>query len=212
MAERLLDAVGSTKPVKLVVRRGLPNPHTTHPRLDLFVGDNSPHPMGTFGCTVCHDGQGNATAFKWVSHTPNDTEEDPDQSTDWTRKHGWFDNHHWIFPMWPKRFAESGCLKCHHDVVELEPSEQFPDPPAAEAHARLSPDSQVRLLRLPRSERLRWPEQAGWSRSSLGAELLRRRHCNWAICSHRGWPIWSNSLPESEKLALRRTHGDGRRS
>ncbi len=32
--------------------------------------------------------------------------------------------------MYPKRFAESCCLKCHHDVTELEPSERFPDPPA----------------------------------------------------------------------------------
>ena len=32
--------------------------------------------------------------------------------------------------MYPKRFAESLCLKCHHDVTELEPSERFPDPPA----------------------------------------------------------------------------------
>ena len=30
----------------------------------------------------------------------------------------------------PKRFAESSCLKCHHDVVDLEASERFPDPPA----------------------------------------------------------------------------------
>ena len=32
--------------------------------------------------------------------------------------------------MYPKRFAESLCLKCHHEVTELEPSERFPDPPA----------------------------------------------------------------------------------
>ena len=42
----------------------------------------------------------------------------------------WFDNHHWIFPMTPARFIESNCLKCHHEVVELEPSERFPEPPA----------------------------------------------------------------------------------
>ncbi len=32
--------------------------------------------------------------------------------------------------MFPKRFAESGCLKCHHEVTELERSERFPEPPA----------------------------------------------------------------------------------
>ena len=130
VAEQLLGAVGKGKPVKLTVRRGLANPFTTHPRLDLFAGDASPHPMGTFGCTICHDGQGNATAFKWASHTPDDSQDDPEQSNRWTKEHGWFDNHHWIYPMWPKRFAESGCLKCHHEVVELEPSEKFPEPAA----------------------------------------------------------------------------------
>ena len=78
------------------------------------------------GCTICHDGQGSATEFKWASHTPND----PDQALEWSRTYGWFDNHHWIFPMTPERFIESNCLKCHHDVVDLEPSERFPEPPA----------------------------------------------------------------------------------
>jgi cytochrome c2 len=131
VADRLLGAVGSGKPLRLTIRRGMANPFTSHPRLDLFVGDSSPHPMGTFGCTICHEGQGNATAFKWASHTPNDGPEHPDQSTEWAREYGWFDNHHWIYPMWPKRFAESGCLKCHHDVVELEASAKHPEPPAA---------------------------------------------------------------------------------
>ncbi len=114
------------EPVKLTIRRGLPQPYTSHPRLDLFVGGSSPHPKGDFGCTICHDGQGSATDFKWASHTPND----PDQAIEWTHKYEWFDNHHWIFPMTPDRFVESNCLKCHHEVVELEPSERFPDPPA----------------------------------------------------------------------------------
>ncbi len=32
--------------------------------------------------------------------------------------------------MTPQRFIESNCLKCHFEVVELEPSKQFPVPPA----------------------------------------------------------------------------------
>ncbi len=114
------------KPLQLTIRRGLPQPYTTHPRLDLFVGGSSPHPKGEMGCTICHDGQGSATDFKWASHTPND----PDQAIAWTRQYEWFDNHHWIFPMTPERFVESNCLKCHREVVELEPSKRFPDPPA----------------------------------------------------------------------------------
>jgi hypothetical protein len=130
VAELMLDAARSGRPVRLTVRRGLANPFTTHPRLDLFVGDASPHPMGTFGCTICHDGQGSATSFKWASHTPDDPDEDHEQYKRWAREHGWFDNHHWIYPMYPKRFAEAACLKCHHDVTELEVSERFPEPPA----------------------------------------------------------------------------------
>ena len=59
-------------PVRLSIRRGLPHPYAGHPRLDLFLGATSPHKMADFGCTVCHEGQGSATAFKWASHAPND--------------------------------------------------------------------------------------------------------------------------------------------
>ncbi|MEX0977628.1 MAG: PDZ domain-containing protein, partial [Pirellulales bacterium] len=122
----LLESVQWGQPIKLAVRRGLPNPYAGHPRLDLFVGSLSPHKMADVGCTICHDGQGSATAFKWASHSPND----PLEADKWKREYGWFDNHHWIFPMYPNRFSESLCLKCHHDVTELEPSERFPEPPA----------------------------------------------------------------------------------
>jgi cytochrome c2 len=124
--DRLAKNVVWGKPLQLTVRRGLPHPYSSHPRLDLFVGSMSPHKIGDFGCTICHEGQGNATAFKWVSHTPND----PDEADAWRRKWGWFNNHHWIYPMLPERFQEANCVKCHHDVTELKPSERFPDPPA----------------------------------------------------------------------------------
>jgi cytochrome c2 len=122
----LLEVAQWGQPLSLKIRRGLDQPFTSHPRLDLFVGPSSPHKKGEMGCTICHDGQGSGTEFKWASHTPND----PQQALDWTHKYGWFDNHHWIFPMTPERFIESNCLKCHHEVVDLEPSERFPQPPA----------------------------------------------------------------------------------
>ena len=124
--EFLIQGASWGEPVTLTIRRGLPNPYTSHPRLDLFVGSLSPHKLSDVACTVCHEGQGSATDFKWVSHTPND----PEQADEWARKHGWFNNHHWIYPMFPKRFVESACLKCHHDVTSLMPSVRFPDPPA----------------------------------------------------------------------------------
>jgi cytochrome c551/c552 len=122
----LLETPKWGSPLALKVRRGVPQPYSTHPRLDLFVSDSSPHSMKTFGCTICHEGQGSSTSFKWASHTPNS----PKEAHRWHEEYGWFNNHHWIFPMRPERFEESSCLKCHHQVVDLEPSEKFPEPPA----------------------------------------------------------------------------------
>ncbi len=124
--QRLMDAARQGETLRVRVRRGLEHPYATHPRLDLFLGSLSPHKKADFACTICHLGQGSATEFKWASHTPDSVE----QEEDWRRRLGWFDNEHWIYPMMPKRFIESGCVKCHHNLVELEPSERFPDPPA----------------------------------------------------------------------------------
>ena len=79
---------------QIPIKRGVPQPYASHPRLDLFVSDTSPHPMKTFGCTACHEGQGSATSFKWASHSPNS----PKQAHEWHDQYGWFNNHHWIFP------------------------------------------------------------------------------------------------------------------
>jgi len=106
---------------------GTPQPYCSHPRPELYVGAGSPHPMNRFGCTVCHEGQGSATDFTWASHSPNG----PRERSRWRDEHGWFRNPHWEHPMLPARFAESRCLRCHHDVTDLEPSERFRDPPAA---------------------------------------------------------------------------------
>jgi mono/diheme cytochrome c family protein len=86
-----------------------------HPRLDLFVDANSPHPVEKFGCTTCHDGQGSATEFNLASHTPNDSV----QEHGWQKKYGWKPSHYWDFPMLSRRFTESSCLKCHHQVTDL---------------------------------------------------------------------------------------------
>jgi mono/diheme cytochrome c family protein len=126
LTRQLLMTADFGKPVTLKIRRGFSSPFASHPRLDLYVSSGSPHRMQTFACTACHEGQGSATDFKWASHAPNDTL----QEKAWAKQYGYFDNEHWIYPMYPSRFAESACLKCHHEVVELEPSEKFPDPPA----------------------------------------------------------------------------------
>ncbi len=92
-----------------------PHPHSTHPRTDLYATSSSPHPVSKFGCTICHDGQGSATSFGNAEHTPND----PHQFEVWHEEYGFHPNHFWEYPMQPKRFIESGCIKCHHDVSEL---------------------------------------------------------------------------------------------
>ena len=122
----LLTNVNWGQPLELTIRRGVPQPYASHPRLDLFVGGSSPHPRNVFGCTICHQGQGSATSFEFASHTPNS----PQQAHEWAHDYGWYNNHHWIFPMYPQAFNEASCLKCHHEVVDLEPSAKYPDPPA----------------------------------------------------------------------------------
>jgi mono/diheme cytochrome c family protein len=93
------------------------NQFCAHPRLDLFVGDKSPHPKEKFGCTICHAGQGSATEFNLASHTPTNWGE----REQWETVHDWESNHFWDFPMLPKRFLESSCLKCHYQVTDLVP-------------------------------------------------------------------------------------------
>jgi cbb3-type cytochrome oxidase cytochrome c subunit/cytochrome c551/c552 len=86
-----------------------------HPRLDLYVGATGKHPAEKFGCTSCHAGQGSGTSFLDASHTPNTA---PERAA-WTSTRGWEPSHMWDFPMHPKRFVESSCLKCHHEVTDL---------------------------------------------------------------------------------------------
>jgi cbb3-type cytochrome oxidase cytochrome c subunit len=92
-----------------------PHPYSTHPNPDLYATSTSPHPKETFGCTICHQGQGSGTSFQNASHGPND----PVQEHEWEEEYGWFDNHFWEYPMMPNRFEESQCIKCHHNVIEL---------------------------------------------------------------------------------------------
>ncbi len=89
--------------------------YAAHPRLDLFVDANSPHPMEKIGCTICHAGQGSATSFTLAAHTPADHH----QEEEWRREHGWSPSHFWDYPMYSSRFVESSCLKCHHQVTDL---------------------------------------------------------------------------------------------
>jgi S1-C subfamily serine protease len=48
----LRDSVPWGQKLKLQVRRGLPHPYSSHPRLDLYVGSLSPHKAQDIGCTI----------------------------------------------------------------------------------------------------------------------------------------------------------------
>lgn len=104
-----------------VAENKFPQPYSTHPQHDLFCTASSPHPVAKFGCTICHDGQGSGTSFGNAEHTPND----PQLAGEWHKEHGYHANHFWEYPMQPERFAESTCVKCHHDMTELSASPKF---------------------------------------------------------------------------------------
>ncbi len=67
------------------------NPFKSHPKLDMMKF----HPTNKLGCTVCHEGQGQATTVEAA--------------------HGWV--HAWDYPMKERRgavsFIQASCVKCH---------------------------------------------------------------------------------------------------
>ena len=81
----------------------------------LYLDPNGPHPVNSFGCTICHGGQGSGTDFTFSSHTPPNMEE----AERWKSEHGWQQIHHWDYPMLPDRFIESSCVKCHHQITDI---------------------------------------------------------------------------------------------
>ncbi len=98
-----------------------PHPYSSHPSPDVYLTSTSPHPLPTFGCTICHDGDGSGTSFQNAEHTPNN----PAEAEHWEEELHWHSNHFWEYPMQPERFIESTCLKCHHSVVELGVNKEY---------------------------------------------------------------------------------------
>ena len=92
-----------------------PQPYTTHPRLDEYVGSGSPHPVATTGCTVCHEGMGQSIAFVNASHTPGSE----DQMHAWEEQYDWEVPHLWDYPMLPTDMTEASCAKCHKESVYI---------------------------------------------------------------------------------------------
>ena len=98
-----------------------PSPHRTHPRLDLFLATDSPHPLEEFGCTSCHGGRGRATDFYGSVHTPGGEE----QRAVWVSERNWREFHLWEEPMHPLRYAEAGCFQCHAGQATVKGAEKL---------------------------------------------------------------------------------------
>ena len=88
-------------------------PLRSHPRLELFVGDTSPHPYSRFGCTICHGGLDRATEFSRAGHSPAT----PEQQKEWVEKYGWEKQAYLDTPILPKGAAYAGCVSCHAGEV-----------------------------------------------------------------------------------------------
>jgi mono/diheme cytochrome c family protein len=98
-----------------------PQPFTTHPNLDQYIGSASPHPIDRVGCTVCHEGSGQSISFRDASHMPSTAE----QKKKWEEEYHWEEPHMWDFPMLPKGMTEASCAKCHKQQVFVPKAERL---------------------------------------------------------------------------------------
>ncbi|MCX6538415.1 MAG: c-type cytochrome [Acidobacteria bacterium] len=92
----------------------VPQPFTAHPGAWLTT-----HPPDRFGCTVCHDGQGQATDYRAAAHQPQDFELRPMRPLE-TIEANCGTCHRALDPPDAPRLAEgrrliieSGCVSCH---------------------------------------------------------------------------------------------------
>jgi len=92
-----------------------PQPFTTHPALDLYLGGSSAHPIDRVGCTVCHEGMGQSVSFRDAAHAPANEK----QKEEWEKKYHWEEPHLWDYPMLPAKMTEASCAKCHRQNVYI---------------------------------------------------------------------------------------------
>ncbi|HUP59789.1 MAG TPA: c-type cytochrome [Thermoanaerobaculia bacterium] len=113
----------------------LMNPFRTHPKLDVFVGSSSPHPLLEYGCTVCHRGQDRATEFGRAGHTPMSRRMEMrwEKTSPFFPTKGDYEKRNWGYqvnpfletPMYPRQHFEAGCLKCHATQMEVRDGERI---------------------------------------------------------------------------------------
>ncbi|MFT7664543.1 MAG: cytochrome c2, partial [Planctomycetota bacterium] len=93
-------------------------PHTSHPRLDMFLSATSPHPYTEVGCTICHRGAGEALDFGRIDHNVSKLFE-PEKAERWEEEHHWHKKHYWDYPMLTSDKVEASCIQCHKDTMEI---------------------------------------------------------------------------------------------
>jgi len=98
-----------------------PEPFTTHPNLETYLGSSAPHPIDRVGCTVCHEGMGQSVSFRDAAHAPRDEK----QKEEWEKKYHWEEPHLWDYPMLPTKMTEASCAKCHKQQVYVPHAENL---------------------------------------------------------------------------------------
>ena len=117
--------------------------YAAHPRLDLFVDSNSPHPMEKFGCTICHAGQGSSTVVcACLAHADRCPPKE-----EWEKNHDWKSIHDLGLPDVPQPFQGSELPQVPSSGHGLDPLRQ--QGRSAEAAQGLQPRQGQRLLWLP---------------------------------------------------------------
>src|SRR6476660_3569978 len=113
-----------------------PQPYTTHPKLELYLGGSSAHPIDRVGCTECHEGMGQSVSFRDAAHAPSarpdaKSKEHPNGLTaeqvkeDWEKRYHWEQPHLWDYPMLPTNMTEASCATCHKQPVYVPHAEKL---------------------------------------------------------------------------------------
>ena len=92
-----------------------------HPDPELYLSSSSPHPIETYGCTVCHEGRGHAVEFTRVYHTPRT----PEQAADWKEKYEWHKPKYWDWPQLPVDHVTGSCAKCHDSEIYVSGADSY---------------------------------------------------------------------------------------
>jgi cbb3-type cytochrome oxidase cytochrome c subunit/predicted nucleic acid-binding Zn-ribbon protein len=87
----------------------------SHPRQDLMIGTESPHPVNLFGCSPCHGGRDRASSFWSAGHSP----ETPKEEQRWSRARNWKFDRFNETPILPMKYTEAGCYRCHADEANF---------------------------------------------------------------------------------------------